>query len=111
MMNWFNTYFIDVVKNHYLDFEGKANRKQFWSYVLAWIIIWVVLIILGAIFSSSLFMWILWLLAIALLLPNIAIGCRRLRDAGLSPWWMLLLLIPIVDLAVLVMWILPSKGK
>ena len=34
---------------------------------------------------------------------------QRLRDAGFSPWLMLLLLIPVVQLALIVLWIMPSK--
>ena len=30
----FNTYFVDVLKNHYTDFNGRANRPQYWYFVL-----------------------------------------------------------------------------
>ena len=59
--------------------------------------------IIGSIIVSSIF-------SLGLLLPNLAICCRRLRDGGFSPWLILLSLIPgIGALALAVMFCLPSK--
>ena len=103
------TYFVDVVLNHYLDFFGRANRKQFWLYVL-WGI--VVTLVAGIVFHflGNLGNTLGFLLGLALLCPTIAIATRRLRDGGFSPWWWLLLLIPgIGGIILLVLWLLPSK--
>ncbi|WP_083760387.1 DUF805 domain-containing protein [Sulfurovum sp. NBC37-1] len=40
--------------------------------------------------------------ALALLIPSIAIGVRRLHDIGKSGWWLLLGLIPILGGLVLI---------
>ena len=42
-MKVFNTYFLDPIKNHYIDFGGKATRTQFWLFVLFGILIFLVL--------------------------------------------------------------------
>lgn len=50
------------------------------------------------------------IVGLGLLVPGIAISVRRLRDAGLSPWLMLVVLVPgLGALALLVMFCLPTK--
>ena len=41
------------------------------------------------------------LLTLALLIPSIAVGVRRLHDTGRSGWWLLIALIPLVGAIVL----------
>lgn len=73
-----NKYFIDVIKNHYIDFAGRATRTQFWMFFVFYIIILVTLVCVIPIISA---------LIPALLLPYLAITLRRFRDAGVSPVW------------------------
>lgn len=42
------------------------------------------------------------LFSLAVLLPNIAVGVRRLHDLDKSGWWYLLILIPLVGALVLI---------
>ena len=51
--------------------------------------------------------------ALALLLPNLAVAVRRLRDTDRSGWWILILLIPIVGYLIFLYWLVqPShEGK
>jgi len=42
-MNAVKTYFLDVITKHYFDFNGRANRKQFWLYQLFFIIFYLTL--------------------------------------------------------------------
>ena len=42
-MNVFKTYFMDVITKNYVNFEGRASRKQFWIFVLLLTIIAAVL--------------------------------------------------------------------
>ncbi len=105
----FNTYFWDVIKNHYLDFSGKADRKQFWLYVL-WA--FIVFFVLGIVFSffGKTGTALLGLCELAVLLPSLGIAARRLRDGGFSPWLLLLSLIPFLGgIILLVLYLLPSK--
>ncbi len=104
----FNTYFLDVIKNHYIDFAGKAARKQFWLYVLFYVIIFAILkIVLG--FLGNIGGTIYFLCHLAVLLPSLGICARRLRDADFSPWWLLLWLTGIGFFVLLIFWLLPSK--
>ncbi len=108
-------YFIDVVKNHYLDFAGRATRTQFWLYTL-----WNFLIMFGlgvlsgifGVFSETLgnFMALLMcIVVLALLLPSVCIQIRRVRDIGISGWFTLLGLIPgIGQLILFVFDVLPT---
>ena len=41
------------------------------------------------------------LYSLAVLLPGIALGVRRLHDIGKSGWWMLIALVPLIGLIVL----------
>ena len=41
---------------------------------------------------------------LAVLLPNLSVGARRLHDTDRSGWWLLLGLIPIVGTIVLIIW-------
>lgn len=118
-------YFIDPIENHYMDFEGTATRQQYWMYILMQIIVGFVLgIVLGtlsAIFGmisenlgmiiGVLIMILAGLISLALLLPSLGIAVRRLRDAGFSPWLILLALIPVGNLIVLILLCLPSKSQ
>jgi uncharacterized membrane protein YhaH (DUF805 family) len=49
--------------------------------------------------------------SLAVLLPQLAVGARRLHETGKSGWLQLLLLLPIVGLVVLIIfWVQPPKS-
>ncbi len=104
----FNTYFWDVIKNHYFDFAGKATRKQFWLWVLwSFIVFFVLALVLG--FFGKVGNAVYFLCQLAVLLPSLGIAARRLRDADFSPWWLLLWLTGIGAIILIIFWLLPSK--
>ena len=108
----FKTYFLDVLKGHYMDFNGRASRQQFWMFVLCYFIIACALAILGKFGSTmaSLSNIVSILFGFALLLPSLAIGVRRLHDIGRSGWWWFICLVPFFgSIILLVFWLLPSK--
>jgi uncharacterized membrane protein YhaH (DUF805 family) len=44
------------------------------------------------------------------LLPLLAVGARRLRDIGKSPWWQLFLLVPVGGIVILgILWAQPEN--
>lgn len=105
--NGFNQYFVNVIKNQYKDFNGRATRSQYWYYVLCYIIVSIPFNIIDALIKAQVFTLIL---ALGLLLPSIAIGIRRLHDINKSGWWYLIALVPIVGpIALLVMFCLPTQ--
>lgn len=84
-------------------YQGKASRREFWSFIL-------ITIIFYTIFATGYFYWsifqvkyhfgteaVYWLLSfyvlwgivvpLILLLPTVAVGIRRMHDIGYSGWW------------------------
>ena len=97
-INWF----MNVVTQHYFDFDGRARRAEFWWFVLVYFIISLVLAaIQGLLGLGSL---LTGLLAVGLLLPNLGVAVRRLHDIGRSGWWILIGFIPIVGWILLIYW-------
>tara|TARA_B110000263_G_C15024377_1_gene381038 strand:+ start:139 stop:534 length:396 start_codon:yes stop_codon:yes gene_type:complete len=100
----------DGFKN-YKNFKGKANRLQFWwflIFVVSGIIISSIIdkLIFGANFISpnSSIGWIGIIWDLFMLIPTLSIGARRLHDTKRSGWWQLLLLIIIIGWVVLFIW-------
>jgi len=101
-------YFINAVKNHYADFEGRARRSEYWYFVLfnmlGAIAIVVLMMVLGAVSESlasiGVIAYAAWVLG--LFIPGLAVAVRRLHDTGKSGWWMLIGFIPLVGIILLV---------
>ena len=52
-------------------------------------------------------LWIVWLIVVvALYIPLLAVGCRRLHDRGQSGWLQLLFLVPCGNIVLLVFWVM-----
>ncbi len=84
-------YFLDVLIHHYADFKGRATRTQYWLWVLWEFIVYIILVVLSIVFGLAKMMIIAIIAArLLLMLPNLAIITRRLRDGGFSPWLVLL---------------------
>lgn len=107
-MNWY----LGVLKK-YAVFNGRARRKEYWYFVLfnfiACIILTAIDVLTGT-YSAQTHMGLLGsVYTLAVLLPSIAVGVRRLHDTGRSGWWLFLALIPVAGLALLVFFLLDSK--
>ena len=99
----------DAIKK-YAVFDGRATRKEYWLFVLLYIILAIVFGVLDALLSSSI---LLILLGVALFIPNVAVIVRRLHDINFSGWWILLTLLPILGSIILLVMMLMdgTKGK
>lgn len=86
-MNWY----LQVLKK-YAEFSGRARRKEYWMFVLFNFIISTVLNIIDATMKTEM---LNLLYSLAVLLPYIAVGVRRMHDVGKSGWF---ILIPIYNL-------------
>jgi uncharacterized membrane protein YhaH (DUF805 family) len=96
--------FVTAVKScltQYASFSGRATRPEFWWFFLFQILALVVTSMLGDLAYS--------IAALLLLLPALAVGARRLHDAGRSGWWQLLTLTGIGYLVLLYWWVQPGK--
>ena len=88
-------YFISVVKYNYTNFEGRARRKEFWMFVLfASIFAFALGFIDAMVGIAPVGLGVLF--QIAVFVPSIAVGARRLHDVGKSGWWQLLSFIPVL---------------
>jgi uncharacterized membrane protein YhaH (DUF805 family) len=50
------------------------------------------------------------LVTLALLLPGVGVGARRLHDIGRNAWWLLIGLIPLIGALVLIYWFVQPSG-
>ena len=87
-----------AVLQKYTDFSGRARRKEYWMFALINAIISLVLYgIDSAIGTGSGTFGVLGgLYSLAVLLPSLAVGVRRLHDIGKSGWWLLIALVPLI---------------
>ena len=94
-------HFLDVITNHYADFNGRARRKEYWMFVLFNMIVSIVLVMVMGLISEKAASAINIIYSLALLLPGLSLGVRRLHDTGKSGWFMLIGLIPLVGAIIL----------
>jgi len=89
-----------VVLQRYAKFDGRAGRAEFWWFVLANLLVFVVLAILMGIADIFFILYIGY--ALAVLVPSIAVAIRRLHDTNKSGWFLLIGLIPIIGAILLI---------
>lgn len=111
----------------YAEFNGRASRPEFW-----WFYLFSVLVLFAAYFVQfllsiaqlgfagtrvSLFVGLMSFavnigvlaLAVALIIPLLAAGSRRLHDRDQSGWLQLLMLVPCASIALIVIWALDGN--
>ena len=92
----------------YAEFSGRARRQEFWMFVLFNFLASVALGFVDGILGTSCALGGLYSLAV--LIPSLAVGVRRLHDTDRSGWWLLLPLIPLVGgIILLVFFCIESK--
>ncbi len=91
---------ISTCLSRYATFSGRASRPEFWWFFLFQILASVAASMLGDTVAA--------LVSLALLLPALAVGVRRLHDIGKSGWWQLLVLTGIGLLVLIYWWVQPT---
>ena len=91
----------------YVTFSGRASRSEYWWFILFSVVVQVaVAAVAGHEHPISV------LADLALLLPGLAAGSRRLHDTGRTAWWLLLFLVPIVGwIILLIFFVQPSNSN
>ena len=97
-------YFVHCMKDKYATFNGRARRKEYWSFVLFNFLISVCVSALAHSFNSSGYNALSTIVGLALLVPSLAVGVRRLHDINKDGLWILLGLIPIIGWIILIIW-------
>ena len=106
-------YFVRCITKKYSDFSGRARRKEWWSYILFQLLIFIVPVVLFvatsvgemisdpdtmqymsqnpddeeyiySLMSGNVYFWAMMIVGLLLLVPWLAVTCRRFHDVGLS---------------------------
>ncbi|QMU59507.1 MAG: DUF805 domain-containing protein [Boseongicola sp.] len=94
---------VRVCFQKYLTVEGRARRAEYWWFVLFGMIANFLASLvdsLGMGLGSNIGIAGA-IVSLALLIPSITVGGRRLHDRDMSAWWMLLILVPLIGFIVL----------
>ena len=97
-MEWY----LKVVKENYANFDGRARRKEYWMFVLFNVIISTIL--------SMIEPTVYLIYVLAILVPSIVVGVRRLHDVNKSGWWQLIS-ITIIGIIPLMIWLCSEGTK
>jgi uncharacterized membrane protein YhaH (DUF805 family) len=98
---------------NYANFHGRSSRGAYWWWFLAGFLIACAFAaidyamgarpgeigLLGTLYS------------LAVLIPNVAVGVRRLHDTDRSGWWLLVALIPIAGLIWLIIYLVEEGER
>ncbi|MHA1128508.1 MAG: DUF805 domain-containing protein [Alphaproteobacteria bacterium] len=111
---------ISTCFNKYISFKGRAQRSEFW-----WFVLFIVIgSAIAGVFDSAMFEtrtlmiggmavsynagWIGTVFSLAVFLPTWGVEVRRLHDIGKSGWWLLLGLIPVIGFIILLVWFIQT---
>lgn len=101
-MGPFDKYFLDVIKNQYVNFSGRVQRETYWMFALFNIAISIVLAIIDTVTGLGLLGFIF---SLGVLLPSLGLAVRRLHDIGKTGWWLLISLVPLIGMIVLIIFL------
>ena len=95
----------------YAEFSGRSRRKEYWMFFLGVVLFYIVMSFLmagvigagamsmgddatgagfvGAMAGAGIIGIVFLLIGLALIIPGIAVGVRRLHDIDRTGWWML----------------------
>lgn len=90
--------FVKTLK-YFITFNGRATRKEYWTFMLLNIVIVYSLILLPMLKIQMLSIMCAWCLIIygfIIIIPLITVSVRRLHDTGKSGWWYFINFIPYI---------------
>ena len=100
------SYFWAGITTNYANFHGRARRKEYWGFVLFYVLGMILLVIAGLAIDEATgnldygvdfpiitTIVIVLLALLASLVPGIAISVRRFHDIGLSGWFYLVMFV------------------
>ena len=86
-------YYLAVLKK-YADFNGRARRSEYWYFVLFFFIFSIALALFDFLLETYAVFY--GLFNLAMIIPAIAVGVRRLHDIGKSGWMYMISFIPVI---------------
>mgnify|MGYP002634176593 FL=1 len=93
------------MKENFSNFSGRARRKEYWMFILIYMIVIIIAMVLDGALGLGFDMgygvtapygWIYSIVALVHLIPAWGVLVRRLHDVGKSGWFMLISLVPII---------------
>ena len=99
-------WYFEVLKK-YAVFSGRTRRMEYWMFILfntiiAFVLAFVEGLVGGPGVAANLY-------GLAVLIPSLAVGVRRLHDTGRSGWWLLISLVPVVGAIVLLVFMVQDS--
>ncbi len=98
--------FVEAIKlgfQRYVVFAGRSARWEYWFFFL--------FAFLGNLVLNRVSEALGGAFALALLLPSLAVGARRLHDIDKSGWWQLIWFVPLIGWIILIYWLVqPSQA-
>ena len=95
---------ISTCFSKYATFTGRAVRPEYWYWVLFNVLVAIGLGIIQVVSGPTIGFTLRALFNLAVLVPSLAVGVRRLHDTDHSGWWILLSLVPVVGWIILLVW-------
>lgn len=83
-----------VVIERFAKFEGRAGKREFWYFVLVNVVVSILISLLRSDVLSYAY-------SLAILVPSLAVGVRRLHDINKSGWLMAIVVIPVIGIIIL----------
>ena len=98
----------------YADFSGRAPRSEYWWFYLLQLVAMIFAMLVDSMLGTDVggtgYGYVYMLTALALLVPCIAVGVRRLHDTDRSGWWLLIAL-TVIGLIVLLVFFVGEGTK
>ena len=83
-------YFISVVRDNYINFDGRARRKEFWQFTLFSIIFSIIALFVDSSLGLNDSIGFNIIYTLVILCPSLAVSIRRMHDINKSGWWLML---------------------
>jgi uncharacterized membrane protein YhaH (DUF805 family) len=112
-------FYMKCLKDKYASFDGRARRKEYWSFALFNAIIHFIFYAVGIFLAVStrsetlalIVFGILGIYALGVIIPSLAVTVRRLHDIGKGGGWIFISFVPFVGgLILLVFTLLDSEA-
>lgn len=112
-------FYMKCLKDKYTSFDGRARRKEYWSFALFNAIIYFIFYAVGIFLAVStrsetlalIVFGILGIYGLGVIIPSLAVTVRRLHDIGKGGGWIFISFVPFVGgLILLVFTLLDSEA-
>ena len=93
-------YFISVVRDNYINFDGRARRKEFWTFHLFSSIFSIIALFVDSSLGLIDTIGFNIIYTLVILCPSLAVSIRRMHDINKSGWWLMLFIfvLPVIYL-------------